>query len=574
MNKKSLSVFGLGILALLTLMSFASAVTTTISFPNGMPTLSQPTAQSTPTQVPITGGSFTITILDTANETVTFSATPIPDINGKTITFTSPSPLVITDAPTPHTVTISYTVDSNFAFEVGKPYTTSLTVTGSVNGPATLQTLSFASTNEPSGVSSCKLKAGANIDKTLGQLNDNLGVSIDSTKVITGFGSDQTWYPLDNIQTKVTVDNNGHNDLRNIVLNWALYDITKQQIVSNLHDKLSSFSLNSGDSKILTINFKLDPTNRLKTDKYMIYVWATATDKDTSSTTCTSTNNVDNIRSNLGSLVINVDPDLVVLDNLQTISTVSCGNNVQISGTVWNIGDNNEDNVYIKVFNTELGISQKVLVGSIDSLSSKDISFNVAIPTNAQSGQSYDITFQVFKGDNVIFQSQNSNNDKSQAILTLPVTGTCTNLPKALITANLQNTPKAGQEFTVLATVSNTDTKANTFNVALNGYNSWASLVSVDKTALNLNAGQSQDVTIVLKANTGISGDQTFNLVLTQGTQTLTQPVSVPIQASTSSITGLFSGLGGNAYLWGIAALNILLVLIIIVVAVRVVRKK
>ena len=56
----------------------------------------------------------------------------------------------------------------------------------------------------------------------------------------------------------------------------------------------------------------------------------------------------------------------------------------------------------------------------------------------------------------------------------------------------------------------------------------------------------------------------------------MSSQVSVTVEeAQKSLITGLLSGLGDdNMYLWGIGALNLILVLIIIFVAVRVVKKK
>ena len=52
-----------------------------------------------------------------------------------------------------------------------------------------------------------------------------------------------------------------------------------------------------------------------------------------------------------------------------------------------------------------------------------------------------------------------------------------------------------------------------------------------------------------------------------------TQPVSVAIEERSGlfGLTGLVTS--GNAYLWGIGALNVILVIIIIIVAVRVARR-
>jgi hypothetical protein len=197
---KSLGFFGLGFLLVLTILSFASA---SVTF-------------SAPSTISQTSSTFTVTVADNANETVTFTAaSATPDANNKLIHIVSvaPSPFTFNTATAPSTtLTVTYTVDSGFVFETGKTY--SITITPSSGSPATFN---FVSTNEPIGVSTCKVTKAANPNTSL----DNIGVTINSNSIITGFGSDTTWYPLDSVEVKVTVDNNGKNDMRKLVVNWA-----------------------------------------------------------------------------------------------------------------------------------------------------------------------------------------------------------------------------------------------------------------------------------------------------------------------------------------------------------------
>ena len=544
---KSLGFLGLGVLALLTLMSFASAAIT----------VNQPQAFTQVNDV------VPLTILNSAT-------TPV--------TVTLPTTATL-GSPVKTTATLSYFSDSVATLSI--PSISVPAQVGTTPGTVTIymkvspDTTNFmllqgSGSNQNGGTATLTTSDANNTANFFVNFQGNLDLSIDSTKVTSGFGSDQSWYPLDNIEAKIDVTNNGNDTIRSIVVKWEVYDATKQKKV--LSGSESSFSLNDGSDKILTIDFQLgsDIIDSLKSgDQYVFYAWATGNDESfTNNPKTYSTTN--NLKSGLDNIDVVIDSDFVILSNLQVVNTVSCGSNVQVSGTVWNIGDNDEDGVYIKVFNTALGISQRVNIGTIDSLTSKDITFNLAIPDNAASGQSYDITFQVYNNDNNIFE--NSNNDQSQVILTLPITGTCSNLPPATVSASLQSSAVSGKELDIAATITNTDSKADAFTLALNSYNSWASLISIDQTSLNLNAGQSQTVLIKLQVNDGVSGDQSLNLVVNQGTQTLSQPISVTVEQATTP--NLFSGLGSNAYLWGIAALNIILVLVIIIVAVRVVRKK
>jgi uncharacterized membrane protein len=277
----------------------------------------------------------------------------------------------------------------------------------------------------------------------------------------------------------------------------------------------------------------------------------------------------------LGALDLTIDSHFVILDSLEIVGTASCGETVQISGKIWNIGDDDENDIYLKVYNTELGISQRVDVGDIDSLDSADLLFNLALPSDAEEGKSYDITLLVYDDSDDIFES--SNGDKSQFILPISiVSGSCSTEVPVTVTANLETVAKAGEEFTVRATIINTASTRKTFSLELSDYTDWGTLVSIDKSSFTLDAGSAGDVLIKLRVNEDVSGSESFNIVMKEGTKILTQPVSVSVEGSKFSITGLFAGLGGgkNTYLWAIGALNVILVLIIIVVAVRVVRKK
>ncbi len=548
MTNKTMSVLSLSILALLVLTSFASAAVTNIV---GWPTL--PLSQSS--------GSFIVNVTEdaTAETPVAFSYlnTPLADANGKLITFsiTTPSPANLS-ASTTTPVTISYTVPSGFVFESGKAYSTALTI-----GTYTPKTLNFAATNEPKEISSCKVTRGANTE-------NNLVVDIDDVSVVNGFGEDAEWFPLDEINVKVNVENTGSEQIKSIVVGWGLYNTDSKKFIMDNEEK--SFSLNDGDDKTLTISFKLeDNIDDLKDgSNYKFYVWAKGKDKAiNNSPTCASASE--------DSIDIIIDSNFVVLDSLEVVGAVSCGSQVQITGKVWNIGEDDENEVYLKVYNTQLGINEKVSIGDIDAADSKDLSFLLNIPENAEEGKIYDLTLTVYDEDGDIFE--NNNNDQSKSFVSLKIEGSCSVTPLASVSATLESEAKAGQELVVKAIITNTGSKESILGINIAGYADWASLVNIDKTSLILNAGASQDVLIKLKVNKDVSGDKTFNAEVTQGDKVLSQPVKVSIEKSSSfpNITGLFSGsLGDNWYLWGIGALNIILVLVIIVVAIKVVKKK
>jgi hypothetical protein len=536
-NNKSLGFLGLGVLFVLALLSFASA---TITF-SSVPTLLR------------SGNSFTISVTSNVTETIDFTATSITTANGKIITFTPLTAVSFTgnaSVPETKTVIINYTVPSDSQFTFGTSYSTTLTADGASSPDATTL-LSFE-----------------DIPSEYLNNNNSLAINIDDTSVEEGFGDDQDWFALDKIRAKIDVENNGNERIKSIVVYYGLYDTTNDKWI--FKNKESSFSLNDDDDKPLTVNFQLTQLSKfdLDTADYKFYAWATGTDEDGDKKTSVTA---------FEDIEMQFENDFVVLDNIQILNSesVSCGDEVKITADVVNIGTDDQQDVYVKITNTKLGINnQKVQIGDIDSMDTSKLEFAFTVSEDVTPG-TYEVQFGVYDESDDVYVTSFGDDD---SVLILPIViaeGTCTNELPVEVFAELESVARVGEEFTVRATITNTASTAQTFNLELSDYTNWASLVSMDKTSVTLNAGSSQDVLIKLKANNDASGEQNFNIVLKQGTKTISQPVSVSVEKPGFNITGLFTGLGsGNTYLWVIGALNVLLVFIIIIVAVRVVRKK
>jgi hypothetical protein len=390
-----------------------------------------------------------------------------------------------------------------------------------------------------------------------------MAVTIDNIKVESGFGKDNSWYPLDGISMKIDVENNNANSgdkIRNIVVEWGLYDKTNGKWI--IKEKESKFNLNEGDNKVLTINFTLDNPNDFSDNgDYIFYAWATGDNEEFS-------NNKTSVVADPETIDLVLDDDFVVLSNFQVSDTIQCDSEVQITADTWNIGLNDENNVYVKVYNNELGISQNVDVGDINSLDSSDFNFNFQLPEGVKE-KLYYLTLTVYDDNNDVFI--NSNDDKAIFSVPLNVVGSCTSA-KASATAVLESGGEAGKSLVVKATVVNTGDKTSTYLLNAAGYNEWASSASLDKTSLTLDAGKSQDVLITFNVNSNALGTNLFNLeILSNNELLVSQPVQVDITKK-ALLGNIFSG--DNKYIWGIAILNIILIVLIIVIAVRISRKK
>lgn len=546
MKNKLFSLLSLSILAVLVLTSFASAA-----------------SLSTPSALPLTAGNntFTIDITGTASEAITFSGLSDITENGKTIHFTLPSAITATGAA--QTLTISYNVPSDFEFKFGKSYSSTLNAAASSGNAA--QKISFTQT---------PFYTGANVG--------DLSITDFELDDVSGFGDedDNLLYPFDKATIVFYVENNGVSKIKDIAIEACVWDVTAEKCVFDEDDMEISndkFDLKEDKDQKVTLTFVPD-ADKLKAGNtnYVLYIRAVGKIDDSDSVHDEEKTG-DSVSQNLE---IATDDDFVIINNIQfNAGSASCGNTVELTADVWNVGNSDleDDEVFVWVYNKELGIDKKIeFSNGIDSMELEKIDVILNIPGNVAE-KSYTIRLGAYNddslGDGDVFQT--SGNDEKDSVFYSPLSVTsCSISPLASVAASLQSDAKVGSEFTVKATITNTGSASSTFNIAPSGYNSWASLVSMDKNSVTLASGASQDVLITFKANADASGDQTFNIDLIEGTKSLSQPVSVSVAKAGISLPNLSSLFSGNSWVWVIGALNALLVLVIIVVAVKVSRKK
>jgi len=527
---------------LVVLMSVASAA---ITF-SDIPTLEQD------------GTSFNIDVTTDQTETIDFSATSITDGNGKTITFTSSIGNSFNNETLE--ITINYIVEVGFEFEFGETYSTTLTADGSVSDNDTI-TLTFEETPFYNGENEGELVI-SNID----------------FNTLEGFGDDEDyWYPLDKVEIQFDIDNDGDWDIEDIEIKACLWDEDKEECIfdeddMNIDD--DKFDLDEGDDKTVTMTLEVDPDELTEgNNDYTLYIKAVGNIDDNDAGIYDGDETGD---SDSKEIEIRTDDKFVVLGNIEFSETASCGDEIQITADVWNVGDEDQDDVLVIIYNKELGINKKVEIGDIDALEDAKLETIIVLPDNMDEKQ-YDLILRVYDEDSDIYENDEDDQSEFFAPLTIEE-GSCSTVPLVSISASLESNAKAGEELIIKAIVINTGSKTATYSLNVADYADWASLGSIDKTSLTLDAGESAEVLIKLNVKSDVSGDKSFDVELVEGSKILTQPVSITIESKSTtlpSLTGLFAGFGGdNWYLYGIGALNVLLVLIIIIVAVKVSKKK
>jgi len=338
-----------------------------------------------PSILPLSVGehSFKVDVKGTNLENITFSGLDSIIENGKKINFTLPYDIVSNGIP--QTLTINYSVSNDFNFNFGKTYSTILKANGTNSSLSNL-IVSFK-TNNPI--------------KYLD--NGNLKIDIDDLSVVNGFGEDNEWYPFDEIKAEIDIENNGNDKIKNIVVEFGLYDKKNNKWI--VKDEEEEFSLNDDSEKSLEILFKISRLSRIdleNTNDYIFYIWVTGYDYETLDKTSTY---------DLEDISLNIDSDFFILDNIQVPENSSCGKDIQITANLINIGSEEQEDVYVLIYNRELGINQKVEVGDIDSFDKKPLDVTLTLPTNITE-KSYVFTMSVYNENDEIYESD--NNDKSQ----------------------------------------------------------------------------------------------------------------------------------------------------------------
>lgn len=385
---------------------------------------------------------------------------------------------------------------------------------------------------------------------------------------LTGFGDekDNKWYLLDNVEIEFNVDNTGDEDIDDVMIEVCLYDESKGKCIVDEGDMDldDDFRLKDGDEKKVIVSYQVDPNDIDEAGTYILYVKAYSDDLGEENLCL----------EDLETIEI-VEDEFVLLDNVIIPEIANCGETVEIKADAWNIGDDQQDDVYLIAYNKELGINEKVLIGDIDEWDKEEVSFSFEIPKNAIK-KTYLLELRVFDDHDDIFETE--DNDEAKFTYSLKVEGNCAEeKTSASITASLESAAVAGEKLAIKGTIKNTGTKETTYSLSVLGYSSWAELDSLDLKTVTLKAGESKDFRIYLNVKEDATGEQFFTINAAHDSGTTEQEVSVMIEsAAGAGITGaaITENLKQNWFIWVIVMINVILIIAIIAVARRIATTK
>ena len=371
------------------------------------------------------------------------------------------------------------------------------------------------------------------------------------------------WNPLDNIELTVKVKNDNGTDLDTIV-EWGLYDVTNNEFV-DLDETSVDLAVDDGDSEEATINFQVPADVNDATYRFYVKVYEDGNEDEI----CSDSIGDDYFRS----VDIVKETRQVILSDIESPESAACNDAATVKATVYNTGEKDEKRVKIRIFNRELNVDQFKEITSFDSGEDDDISFSLVIPENATE-KTYTFTlstqYDYDSGDS-------SYNEKADdKTVSIKVEGNCVKpvTRDATISATLDSSAVAGQNIIVKATIKNTGQDSTTYTIMTTGTDSIGTVESVNPQTVTLDAGQSKDVLITIKANADSEGDHTFNIKTLFNGQTKEQAVSLTVEPSKSvfgNIPGLDS-LKGNWFIIIIVLINVVLIVLIIVVATRIAK--
>ncbi len=420
-----------------------------------------------------------------------------------------------------------------------------------------------------------------------GQQGGNLSITTINIDNIEGSGDDNQWNLLDVLEVEVKVENNGDANVREVIVALGLFDSIGKNKISSLEfensdeDKINLGTINDGSNKRTTFRFKV-PAD-IADGSYKLAVKAYS-DKDGENKECTD------ISSELSdgtfeSIDIQREDNtgkFIAFDNIVlTPSEAICGDSVSLSADVYNIGDEDQDQVKVILYNKEMNVNQEFEIrNNLDQGDNQKINFDFLVP---QSGLTNNKAYQLRLSSQYDYSSGSYKESSDEdAIIPLKIiscgtsgTGPTGNA-KAIITAQLNSEAKAGKELIVRSTITNTMSQQGTFVLGVSGYQSWAALTDTTDRILQIAPGQSKDITFTFDVNADAAGEQSFTIESISGDKTDRKDVSVEITGTQTTISQpgfSLSSLGENTYLWIIGAVNVILIILIIVVAVRVSRR-
>jgi len=537
---KKTFAFIIGILAVVMFISLGSAALT---------------ISNTPSSLSREGGNFNFTV--NTNLSSNFNISITSNLDG--LTSTTTKTVVGNDTK----VTLNYnTSDANFE-NVAKTYDIEIKVTNKTNSTDTAsKTINFQDYDY------CGDTPNLND-------NGNIQVSVDDVKTLGGYGDSDTWYINNKMQISFQVDNNANYDLRSGKLYWAIYTTSGTRIDSGNSD---SFSLNSGDEKKIYIEFTLDShLNDLLDSNLILHAKVEGKAYDNNedyngNKTCDSyTEKGYSVDGNDFVIPSDIFVNGVHMNNTNNMiynQNISCESSVTLTGNLYNIGDSDQSDSYLTIYSPELNVSKVIMFDRIDSLDTESFTYTFKIPSEITQ-KLYPVALKVYDDNNDVYQDTNGHDAVKYVYLN--VYGNCVFIAPS-VSAKLSGQARAGRLMTINTTIVNNQNKQMTYDLSLEGTDSFATSASISPSVLVIPAHETLQAQIKMNLKDDSVGTQDFNIIVKTGERKLvTQPVTVTVEKKGFKISDWFNG---SVELLIFVIVDAIILIAIILVAIKLSRRK
>ncbi|MBT4258136.1 putative S-layer protein [archaeon] len=456
-------------------------------------------------------------------------------------------------------------------FNLAKGATKEVTVT-LVNEDSDLigtNTLTITATAEDGTSSTGIITRGAGFCEAIPSLEDlrikSIDISNRGMEHIT-FGEEEKWYPFEEIEVTVELENRGNNDIEDIEIEWGLYNKELNEWVIEI-DEADKVDLDEDDELEVTFSFTLDEgdleidldelTNGNDYELYVRAIGEFSEGDNEGEQTCVEDKE---------SAEVVIEDDLLALNEITFNEDITCDSKLTINTEVWNIGEDKQKDFYIRVSNNKLGISEEFEFEDLKAFDSEDLIINLEIPGNLDEGK-YDLKFELYDKNDDLYEA---NDEEAEFYVRLNVAGNCEVKPTLDISATLQEA-REGKEAEIIVEVTNLGDSTQTFDLSLASYNSWVESYELSTDYLVLRGGETKEIVITALIKDDVVGTNEFELLLTSDDGIETQPIEVEV-VKNSGLFG-FTGLsiGGNVYASSLTVL--ILILVIIILVLLIVRK-
>lgn len=378
----------------------------------------------------------------------------------------------------------------------------------------------------------------------------------------TSTEGDWEWKPLDDITIEVDIENYDEDDDHEYEVKLVFLDGDGNDVSNDVADDDDDLvdddvDVDEDDDATVTFNFQVD--GEVLDDNYELYAIAERSGH------CSFLKLEDDVD-------ISKDSHDVVVQEVAGPNTVEAGDTAQYEVEIANIGSNDEDQVKIIAYNSEMGIKIEKEIEDLDEGDTETLTFSIKFPAEVTEDL-YKIRFSTefdYDDDDEVYEEESATEDDilyAVTVLGNPV------VTSPSIGANLVSSEVKIEENLVIE-VTITANEDGAYIISAEQYDSWAELESIEPQILNLKSGETGTATLTFVPQE--SGDQSFRVKTLYGDDEATKTISVNVPEKTGFFTGAFAGFGDNSNtaLYLIIAIVVVLVLIIITLLVKGSRRK